>query len=334
MPFTSHPDRGAACGWLLFAACVAVGCAAWRGGRRWVAVGAGCIGLALAALGGALDVVLPVRPETNLAVTVEPQAAAAHEIVLAAHYDSKTEWLDHVQRGVLFVATALVALGALAAAAARRTRWSRGLAVASAAGLAACGLQFTSPAWSRARSHGMADDAAACAVLVELAAELGAAPLARTREEIGAQGSRAWVRRLGAARPDAVVNLECIGAGPEWAILAREWTGAGFASPERSLCEALERAAGAAVPRIHAPAVTDAGPWMSAGVAAVTLLGCGAEGRAPRGMHQAADARDALDAAGVDTVRRLLRTLLAAWDAAPTIGADSTNPAAGLQRDG
>jgi hypothetical protein len=155
-------------------------------------------------------------------------------LILAAHYDTKTDTLDHVERvpalALAVVVTPLAILAALCGALLRGPVRARGprallhlspwLAVLSGA------LVFTSlsaGAFAARRSPGALDDGAACAVLVRLVEALAAGPdLRRTEvevllfsaEEMAAQGSWVYARERFAAPPSlptALVNLEIIG---------------------------------------------------------------------------------------------------------------------------
>jgi hypothetical protein len=139
-----------------------------------------------------------------------PAQRAEQRLAFAAHYDTKTDLLDHVERApVDFLAAPMIPLmllGALAGLAAPRAR--RGARAlqrsASLAGVAGAvygvltGVALSAGALVQGRSPGALDDGASCAVLVRLAEELAAAaPLARTQvevwlltaEEVGVQGS-------------------------------------------------------------------------------------------------------------------------------------------------
>jgi acetylornithine deacetylase/succinyl-diaminopimelate desuccinylase-like protein len=159
----------------------------------------------------------------------------------------------------------------------------------------------------RERSHGIVDDALGCGILIERAAALAASPHRHLRvrvvvtagEEAGAQGARALARDPGRKAPDAVLNLEAAGCGPEVGFAALEWTGKRLAAPHADLVAALRSAAGSQnLHRLAAPVVTDAGPWLGRGVPAVTLLNLEAGGRPPRGLHGRADRMARIDSSG------------------------------------
>lgn len=344
--FMACPARAAAAGVALLAGGLcwlgaAVGARtlarAWR--RLLGAGGLVCTGLALVTLTGGLDRLLPGSTMINLTAVVEPRGAARQEVLLIAHYDSKTEWLDHQQRGILTGAVCFAGVAALASAAAargarrrRRGAWARAASRCRASlpywtataglGLALLGAHLVSGKFLPQRSHGIVDDGAACALLVELARSARAAPAASTRlsflwsagEELGAQGSTAAAR--GAARETAgsVLNLECLGAGPDLAYAGAEWTGVALGGPDLELRRALAAATPGKLHRLLVPVVTDAGPWLRARARAITLLGTGPQGRPARGLHRPQDRRSAFDAAGFDLARHTVRAFLAHCD--------------------
>ena len=324
--FSCHAWRA---DWSAAAFVLGAGCMLWAALRRDRRSLAGCglaLVLAVAALAGGLDALQPATTQATLQAIVEPLSAPAREIVLGAHYDSKTEPLDHVGRSILFMAAAALAAGATAALLLRRD-FGRQLGLGAALALLLVALQLVGGRWLGASSHGIVDDGAAAMLLAELAAETQGAPLQTTRvrfvwwsgEEVGAQGSAAFVgAQPTPSAPRVVVNLECLGAGPDLGIVAREWTGHRIVSADRGLSAALERAAPGPLHRLPYPSVTDAGPWLRHGVPAATLLGMAPGGGPPRHLHGAGDNLSRLDGRGVEVARQTLRRLLHDLDARPS----------------
>jgi hypothetical protein len=322
LPFdcrTGRADLGAA---LCAVAAAGVLAAGWRSSRRLLAASLATLGLAMAGLGGGLDGLLPATEQTSLQVTIEPRAVARTEIVVGAHYDTKTEPLDHVGRAVLF-AGAAIAWGAAALAIATRRRGRRLGAGVAALGLGLVAAQLAGGRLLTARSHGILDDGAAAALLVEMAARADAEPPAATRlrfvwwagEEVGAQGSDAYFEAWATLLPRQLVNLECIGAGPELAATVREWAGWRPRACDAGLVAALAEAADAPMHRLGVPILTDAGSALRRGVPATTLLTLPAGRGAVRGLHGAGDRASALDPRGIAAARRTLGAFLARADA-------------------
>ena len=347
--FAAHPERA----WLAGLAFLASGLCALGGGlgrnprgRAWrPTLGPSALlsaALGLLALHGAFDPLLPPTQQVNVSAVIEPRGAVRQEILLVAHYDSKTEWLDHLSRGALAGAVALVAGAALACAAIenRATRAARRasprppgrrrwllpvLAAAAGIGSILLGANFLSGRFLRERSHGIVDDGAACALLVELASASRIQPPTGTRlhflwsaaEEIGGQGSAAAVRAAAGRMPEAVLNLECLGAGSTLGVAGMEWTGRGLARSDGGLAQALAAAAPCRLQRLLIPIVSDAGPWRRGRVRAITLLGIGSHGLPARGLHGPQDRLAGLDPAALDRVRRTVRAFLSACDSLP-----------------
>jgi len=178
----------------------------------------------------------------HVALAVEPSGPVEQQVIVTAHYDTKTDLLDHAAREPVEAAALPVVLWMAAGAAlalagvgrrgegapggrAARAPWRRGTeaaarraaraVVASAPWVAlVSGLVFfatlSGGAFLPTRSPGALDDGAACAVALRLAERTAAAPLVRTRlevillsgEEVGTQGARALARDRFARPPE------------------------------------------------------------------------------------------------------------------------------------
>ncbi|MFN8641245.1 MAG: M20/M25/M40 family metallo-hydrolase [Candidatus Binatia bacterium] len=253
-----------------------------------------------------------------------PAQQAAQRLVFSAHYDTKTDLLDHVQRApieLLGLPVTAVMIGAAVWAARgggrqrplpRVARVASWLAVLYGLGLfASLGAGMLVPA----RSPGALDNGAACALLLRLAERLHAAgPLPRTEveiallsgEEIGVQGSWAYARQRFAtppARPTAVVNLEGIGASPDLAVFGRETFSLRSFPPDPALLAILDAAHRQVRQRpIHVTygAATDARSFLAHGVPAATVQSDLLDHAIARGMHSRADAPARVDPAALD----------------------------------
>lgn len=294
---------------------------AWRRRRRTaLALAAPLLLLLLAAIDK-----LPGQPKTlahNIECVVEPRAAVEAEIVLVAHYDTKTEWLDHVQRTLLFVSTAALVVIALLRLW-RGGRGSRALTAAAALALAVAAAQLLSGRFVRERSPGVIDNAAACAILVDVATSVHDAPLERTRlrclwpaaEELGALGSAAFVAAYRPDVPAAIVNLEALGAGEELVWAAFEWTRRGPRRADAALGAKLAASAPRPVRAFAYPVLTDAGPFLDAGHRALTLLSLPADDAVPRGLHSGRDDLQRFDPAAAALARTTLQRFVRHVDA-------------------
>lgn len=212
----------------------------------WPAFGIALVGI----LGGLLDVAmnfplvtwLGARKGYNLLIQFEPYDPK-REIILSAHYDSKTELMDHRKRlffvmqiplGILLSAI-LGVLGPL-----DRTlldvesSWESMVFIVSI--LLSLYLLFL--AWGlglnlalgrlRHPSQGAVDNGAACAILLGLAKRLnnGELPVEETRitlalftgEEVNMQGSRAYTLDRDWLLPAVALNLEVMGQNGDYVV--------------------------------------------------------------------------------------------------------------------
>jgi Peptidase family M28 len=173
-------------------------------------------------------------------------ASPSQELVIATHYDSKTELFDHMIQGRLFrhltTSIALALLVLILAAIDRLflqqgTTWALAMQLVCVAlalpVLVVIGLVGVNliPGRLIRQSQGAVDNGAACCIVLGLAARLSeGAPLERTRvtlalfggEEVSMQGSRAYVRGRGWPLPTRVVNLELLGQNGPYVIWRAE----------------------------------------------------------------------------------------------------------------
>ena len=339
--YTAHPYRLriagllAALGGLLYAWCL----------RRRRPLPALLIAVALpAVLLLELDRYVPIvswigaTPQHHVVATL-PAQAPTQRLILAAHYDTKTDLLDHVQRApieLLGVPVTLFMIGAAAWSARSRyrtrplprvARIAAGLAVVYGLGLFA---SLAGGMLVRARSPGALDDGAAVAVLVRLAERLrasGALPhtdveiLLLSGEEVGVQGSWEYARHRFAQPPElptAVINLEAIGAAQHLAVFGSERFQLRGFPPDAELVALLD-----AVHRqqyqtpLHVTwygAATDARSFLAHGVPAATLSSDLPDHAFARGMHSAADSADRVDVATLDATLAYLEAVTRAAD--------------------
>jgi acetylornithine deacetylase/succinyl-diaminopimelate desuccinylase-like protein len=247
--------------------------------------------------------------QANVVATLSAEAPA-QRLVLAAHYDTKTEPFDHLSRTPMQIAG--VVIGVLLVAAPWRTARRRDgkrsplerVAAPAAIGYGALiAWMYAGGLVLPARSHGAIDDGAACAILVRAAEELAENPPARTEvivalfsgEELGARGSRAWVAERGpelSALPTTVVNLALIGSSGRF-LFAQDfsWSGRGRASDSflDLLDTALVESGGEPALRTPIAGFTDAVAFSDAGIPAVTVLGRESRFLVPPGMHGPGD---------------------------------------------
>jgi len=285
--------------------------------------------LRLPALGG-----FGATTQQNVVATL-PVENPDQRLILSAHYDTKTELLDHVARTPLQL-LAVPMFGLLLVAPLRGLfrrlrgdapgRWERVGGPAAAVYGAAIGLVYAAGAVIPARSPGAMDDGAACAVLVR-AAEVTAAAARPLRtelqivlfsgEELAAQGSWSWTGsrfRDGAKIPTAAVNLELVGAGRQF-LSGGETSLMRHHRPPGALLDAIDRALAAtgAEPlyRTRASGLTDAVAFLAHGIPAASVVGREGPFLIPRGMHSAGDRRERLDPAALELTLGFVRELIA-----------------------
>jgi acetylornithine deacetylase/succinyl-diaminopimelate desuccinylase-like protein len=320
---------------------------------RWLRAGRAGAALAVAVaipllLLAQLEWQLPVfgwigaEPQTHV-LALRPSLAPAQRLILAAHYDTKTDALDHVERApvdqLALPVIPLMLAGALAALwAARRPQPPRAVgwlvALAAWSALAYGIATFTAlsvGAFLRARSPGALDDGGACAVLVRVGEELAKRPqLARTQvellllsaEEVGVQGSWAYAEQRFATPPDLptfVINLEGIGASSEFAVLGGERFTLRSYAPDARVVELLDathrESLGAPLAVTGFGGSTDARSFLAHGVPAATLVSREPGRLVPRGLHSSADSRARLDEGALDASVAYLLDVIARADA-------------------
>jgi len=344
--FTAHPYALRLAGVVALAAAFLYLRAAGRG--------RGVLALAVAvaapvALVADLDYGVPVfswigaEPSHHVVARLDPAEDPVQRLVLAAHYDTKTDLLDHGHRSALEAAApallALLVAAALALALApQRAGVRRGAQAAGWLGVA-WGVAFFGAVSAgafvpeRGRSPGALDNGGSCAVLVELAERLATAPPPRrtqveilllAAEEVGVQGSRAYVaKRFAGGPPDLstwVINLEGLGASMRLDVSSRE----DFVLERyptdpalRELLAGVYRERNGADLGLAGASRTDARAFLAAGIPAVTLFSVEPGPRSGRGLHSAGDDRSRLDPEALEASVAFLAAVVDATDAHP-----------------
>ncbi|HEU0297281.1 MAG TPA: M28 family peptidase [Anaerolineales bacterium] len=266
----------------------------------WVTLPIALLGL----LGGTLDVAfhLPLltwpgaRRGENILIEFETPEAR-QEIVFSAHYDSKTELLDHSGRMFFLkrlrfgiALTMLLGFWGLLQQGFANSPWGQvifwmGAALAVVMLMLAWGFglhlslgRFIEP------SQGAVDNGAACAILLGLAERLatGQIPIVDkkitiaifTGEEVNMQGSRAYVRSRVWDLPVATLNLEVMAQDGETIY----WQQDGNAFRLIPTTQWMNEAVATAVEQVTGQVARPAGPvnsdgfsFLSAGIPATTI---------------------------------------------------------------
>ncbi|MEN9937336.1 MAG: hypothetical protein RLZZ387_3915 [Chloroflexota bacterium] len=345
-PFRLRPYFFEAVGAWLIASRTLLAVAALRG-WGWRAVPIALVGQA----GGAADILgFPLitwpgaRDSESLTVSFGP-TRADRELIIAAHYDSKTELLDHQRRALLLrglrPGIALTFAAALFAAAEGELRarqsplqpLARALSIAAAVPVAllawALGLNLLLGR-AASPSAGAVDDGAACVVLLRLAERLAAhkAFTRRTRvtlaifggEEVNMQGAATYVRfrfpqPINTPRA-AVVNLELLGQRGPYVLWERDGNALRTLPTTPEINQLLHESIMAVTESTPAPEPlinSDAYPFLAAGVPAAVLgtrdpvLGTG-------GLHRPTDSVDRIDLARLPEHVAVLEELIRRYD--------------------
>lgn len=254
----------------------------------------------------------------NILIEFEPPAAR-QEIILSAHYDSKTELLDHVGRaflaGKLKLGIALIVILALLGPV---DPWLQIRVPILAKTIGGLGLGLSVliliPVWGFGLnlilgrlitpSQGAIDNGTACAILLDLAHRLASNEISLqhtrvtialfTGEEVGMQGSHAYVRSRDWPLPTVVINLELMAQDGDYVI----WECQGDSLRLRPSPAWLNEAVAAAVldttgnpVRFVRLLVSDGFSFLSAGIP-TTVLGTYHRQMAGGGLHRPADNLD------------------------------------------
>ncbi len=265
-----------------------------------------------------------------------------HHLIFSAHYDTKTDLLDHIMRSpvqVFGLPTSLlmivIAFGSYVAIRVDRFSVRRRQAatlmawVALAYGIVSFAV-FTGGAFVSKRSPGALDNGAACAVLVRLADELGQTRPEHTEvelvffagEELALQGSEAFVARRAtdlAAKKTMVVNLEVLGASKELAVVGQENKFLKRYEPSADVVNILDRVhqdmTQKAIAVTPMGGVTDGFSFMDRKIPAATVIHTVQPFILPRHMHSAADSIDRIEPGSLDQALDFLKRVVQAVDA-------------------
>ncbi len=276
-------------------------------------------------LGGSLDEFfnLPLvgwfgaRRTENVLVEFNPPKAV-QEAVVCAHYDSKTELLDHRQRMILLksipagfaISLILGFLGPLDAwARLHQPGWESyvfwsGAALTIPLLILAWGMGLNLASGRLLRpSRGSVDDGAACAVLLGLADALfnqeKELNLKNTRvtlalftgEEVDRQGSRAYTRSRSWPVPAICLNLEAMAQDGNYVYWQRDGSllhlSPTSAAVNQLLCQAVQEITGRS-PVMGGPMLSDGASFLQTGVP-TAVLGTYDQRFKDRGMHHPSD---------------------------------------------
>lgn len=268
----------------------------------WWAFAIALVGL----IGGAVDVAFRIPlvcwpgscTGRNILIEFEP-AEVKKEVIISAHYDSKTELLDHRQRMFflknvrlgIFLTFLLGVFGPLDiylqnrnASLADVVYWC-GVGLTIILLILAWGLGLNlSIGRLLPQSPGAADNGAACAILLGLAHEFagGSFSLKNTRvtlalftgEEINMQGSRAYVLNRAWDLPATGINLEAMAQNGDYVIWKQDGSIFKLEDTCPRVSQAVARAAQQVTMRKPLPAgpiISDGSSFLAAGIPTAVL---------------------------------------------------------------
>ena len=258
----------------------------------------------LGLLGGTLDVAANLhlvtwpgaRRAENILIEFEPKNPK-QEIIICAHYDTKTEVLDHHTR-MFFLRqlkfgiglTALLGFWGPLQAVLANLAWSEvvfgvGVALTVPMLLLAWGFGLhLSLGRLLEPSKGAVDNGAACAIILGLAEQLAAdiIPMDRqkitlalfTGEEVNMQGSRAYVSQRQWQLPTAALNLEAMAQDGETIYFESDGTVFRLLPTAKNLNQAIAAATEQVTghsPQPYGPVTSDGGSFLAAGIPATTI---------------------------------------------------------------
>jgi hypothetical protein len=258
----------------------------------------------LGLLGGTLDVAahlplvtwLGARRAENILIEFEPKDSK-QEIIICAHYDTKTEVLDHHTR-MFFLKrlkfgiglTAFLGLWGPLQAVLANSAWGEivfwvGTALTLPMLLLAWGFGLhLSLGRLLEPSQGAVDNGAACAIILGLAEQLAAGKTPMddqkitlalfTGEEVNMQGSRAYVSQRQWQLPTVVLNLEAMAQDGETIYFESDGTVFRLLPTAENLNQAIAAAVEEVTgrnPRPYGPVTSDGGSFLMAGIPATTI---------------------------------------------------------------
>jgi hypothetical protein len=306
----------------------------------WPALPIALLGLVGATVDQAFHIPLVTWPGRkrgeNILVQFSPQDPK-QELFISAHYDSKTELLDHNQRMFFLkslpvgIALTLI-LGLLGPLDARLlaqaspwagwTYWT-GVALSLPLLFLALGLGLNMSLGRLVQpSPGAVDNGTACAILLGLAERLqnGQIPIENTRltlalftgEEVNLQGSRAYARGREFPLPSAALNLEAMAQDGDYVFWERD--GSIFklvptSEPVNRLLREVVREVTGAEPVPGGPVISDGASFLTRGVP-TGVLGTYHSVMRDSGFHRPSDNLSRVDMSrlpqGVELLARFL----------------------------
>ena len=315
----------------------------------WLRWGWAVLAIALVGLvGGLVDFVFDfplvswvgAKQSHNILVEFEPPQAR-QELVLSAHYDSKTELLDHRQRMIFvknmnlgILLTAL--LGILGPVEWLLDNGAATFVYGASIALSipvlfltwGMGLNLALGRWRKHPSQGAVDNGTACAILLGLADELHNGGLKfmleNTRlvlalfdgEEVSMQGSRAYTRGRDWPLPVIALNMEVMAQNGEYIYWEQDGASMQLAPTasevNQRICAAVAAVTGKA-PKAAGPINSDGFSFLRLGIP-TAILGSYDEAMQDRGFHQPSDNLERVAMAKLPEGVEILKKFILAYD--------------------
>ncbi len=274
----------------------------------------------------------------NIVISFAPLQPPQREIILSAHYDSKTELLDHHQRAFLLRRLPLAAgltlllgiLGLIDEFLGQSSNFAYFIGIVLSIPhlilMSGMGANFLFGRLAQP-SQGAVDNGASCAILLNIAdwlanqrislKETAVTIVLFSGEEVAAQGSTAYVSDRKLSLPTIALNLELCGQnGP---YIAWEKYG-GSSAPIYQATPAMTEAVAAAVSRfdkeftiIEGPVGTDTVPFLAAGIAAISL-GTMDRKLGVEGLHRPTDNLERVVVSCMPETTEIVAHILAQYD--------------------
>ncbi len=287
-----------------------------------------------------IPLVSPLITKTGQNIIVNfPSVNAVRELIFAAHYDSKTDFFDHIERAKVYrfipiagVIGLLLPLWVLLRKKfAALGRPSLSIATVCLAGLlsaywALAALGFGGYIFLSGQSCGAVDDGGSVVTLLTLAKDIkeGRVKTGNSTvtivffagEEVGPQGSRHFVKKYfkddAAARtvPASLVNLELVGQNGNMLYWAKNGVFLSFLETDANLRKRLNAAwKGVSGKTMDAGGsiTDDALHFLRAGIPAITVGHTGLPGLGEGGFHDITDCMDRVNPGNLTLMRKTLK---------------------------
>lgn len=275
-----------------------------------------------------------------------PAAGAVRELVFAAHYDSKTDFFDHIQRAKIYMwiplAGVLMLILPLIMLLGRRVKALASQAFATGfsalAGVlvvfwALVALGFGGYVFLSTQSPGAVDNAGSVTALLALARDIKEGKVATGKssvtilltqgEEVTLQGAHAYVKTYLSPKkrkglpPVSLVNLELTGQKGNLFYWAKEGVFLKYRPADPALIERVgrvwKRISGKSMGAVD-KATTDADRFLSAGIPAVTIGHSGEPGLGMGGFHCELDNLERTDMANLKLMVTVLREYIESYN--------------------